>query len=129
MKAAIDLCDQLRCSGQIDLSGMDIHVTHIGCQPRKPCVDILSVPIPDQESMNRKGVPDVMDAGAGVFAVMDTALSEQVPESLIDGAVVQAAGSLVEKERGIERAWSDLQPFAHVLLQCLAGASAYGYPA
>lgn len=95
MKAAIDLCDQLRCSPQIDLSGMDIHVTHIGCQPRKPCVDILSVPIPGQQPVNRKGVPDVVDARAGVFAVMDTALSQQVPEGLIDGAVVQAAESLV----------------------------------
>lgn len=92
MKAAIDLCDQLWCSPQIDLSGMDIHVAHIGRQPRKPCVDILSVPIPGKESMNREGVPEVVDAGAGVFAVMDTALSHQVPEGLIDGTVVQAAG-------------------------------------
>ena len=101
MKAAIDLCDQLRCSPQIDLSGMDIHVAHICCQPRKPCVDILSVPIPGQEPVNRKSVPEVVDTGAGVFAVMYTALSQQVPEGLIDGAVVQAAGSLVEEERGV----------------------------
>ena len=129
MKAAIDLCDQLRCSPQIDLSGMDIHVAHIGCQPWKPCIDILSVPIPGEEPVNRKSVPEVVDAGAGVFAVMDTALSQQVPEGLIDGAVVQAAGSLVEEERGVERAWPHLQPFAHVLLKCLAGGSAYGHPA
>jgi len=38
--------------------------------------------------MNRKGVPEVVDAGAGVLAVMDTALSQQMPEGLIDGAVV-----------------------------------------
>ena len=88
MKALIYLLYQLRCSPQVDLSGVDIHVTHIGCQPRKSCVDILSVPIPGQESMNRKGVPEVVDAGAGVLAVMDTALSQQMPEALIDGAVV-----------------------------------------
>ncbi len=105
MKAAIDLCDQFRCSLQIDLSGMDIHVTHICCQPGKPCVDIFSVLIPGQESVNGKGVPEVVDAGSGLFAVMDTALSEQVQEGLIDGAVVQAAGSLIEQEGGVERAW------------------------
>ena len=129
MKAPIDLLDQLRCSSQIDLSGMDIHVAHIGCQPRKSCVDILSVPIPGQEPVNGKGVSEVVDAGAGVLAVMDSALPQQVPEGLVDGAVVQAAGSLVEEERGIERTWPHLQPFAHVLLKGLAGGSAYGHPA
>jgi len=74
MKAPIDLLDQLRCSPQIDLSGMDIHVAHIGCEPWKSCVDILSVPIPGQQPMNRKGVSEVVDAGAGVLTVMDSAL-------------------------------------------------------
>jgi len=76
MKAPIDLLDQLRCSLQVDLSGMDIHVAHIGCQPRKSCVDILTVPIPGQQSVNRKSVSEVVDAGAGVLAVMDTAVPE-----------------------------------------------------
>ncbi len=92
MKAAIDLYDQLRCSRQIDLSGMDIHVAHIGCQPRKSCVDILSVPIPGQEPVNGKSVSEVVDAGAGVLAVGDTALSQQVPKGLIDGAGVEGGG-------------------------------------
>ena len=129
MKAVIDLFYQFRCGAQVDLSGMDIHMAHIGCEPWKPCVHILSVPIPGQESMNREGVPDVVDAGAGVPAVMDTALSQQMPEGLIDGAVVQSAGSLVEKQGGVGRAWPHLQPFAHVLLKGLAGGSAQGHPA
>jgi len=126
MKAPIDLLDQLRCSPQVELSGMDIHVAHIGCQPRKPCVDILSVPIPGQQPVNRKGVPEVVDAGAGVLAVMDCALPQQVPEGLINGRVVEAAGSLVEEERGVGRAWLHLQPFAQVLLKRSAGGSAQG---
>ena len=97
MKAPMYLFDQFRCGAQVDLSGMDIHMAHIGCKPRKSCVDIFSVPIPGQEPVNGKGVSEVVDAGAGVLAVGDTALSQQVPEGLIDGAVVQAAGSLVEE--------------------------------
>ena len=38
-----------------------------------------------------------MDAGAGALAVMDLALSQQLPEGLIDRAVVQTARSLVEE--------------------------------
>jgi hypothetical protein len=57
MKAPIDLLDELWCRPQLDLSGMHIHMAHIGSQIRKPRVDILPVPIPGQQSMNRKGVP------------------------------------------------------------------------
>ena len=98
IKAPIDLFDQFGCRLQVDLSGVDIHVTHIGCQPRQPAVDILPIPIPAQESVNRKGVPEVVDARTGgVLAMLDSALPEQVPEGLIDGWVVQAARSLVEE--------------------------------
>ena len=101
MKAPIDLFDQFDSSLQVDLSGMDIHVAHIGCQPRKPGVYILSVPIPGQQPVNRKGVPEVVDAWAGVFAVTDPALPQQVPEGLVGGALVQASGSLVDEERRV----------------------------
>jgi len=129
MKAPMDLFYQFRCGAQVDLSGMDIHMAHIGCEPRKPCVDILSVPIPGQESMNREGVPDVVYSGAGVLAVMDIALSQQMPEGLIDGAVVQTAGSLVDKEGRVGRSWCYLQAFVHVLLKGSAGGSTQGHPA
>jgi len=46
--------------------------------------------------VNRKGVPEVVDAGAGLPAVMDSALPQQVPKALIDSAMVEAAGALVE---------------------------------
>jgi len=56
MKAPVDLLDQLRGSPQVDLSGMEIHMAHIGGQPGEPGVEILSVPIPGQQPVNRKGV-------------------------------------------------------------------------
>ncbi len=121
MKAPMDLFDQFRCGAQVNLGGMDIHMAHIGCEPWKPCVHILSVPIPCQESMNCEGVPDVVYAGAGVSVVMDIALSQQMPEGLIDRAVMQTAGSLVDKEGRVGRSWRHLQAFTSVLLQSLAG--------
>ena len=56
MKALVDLGDELRCCLQVDLSGVDIHMAHIGGQPWKPGVEILSVPIPGQQPLNRKCV-------------------------------------------------------------------------
>ena len=56
IKTLIDLCNQFRRRLQVNLSGMDIHVAHIGGQPGKPGVDILSVPIPGQQSVDRKAV-------------------------------------------------------------------------
>ena len=97
MKAPMDLFDQFRCSSQVDLSGMDIHMAHVGGKIRQPRVHILSVPIPGQESMNCKGVPDVVYSGAGLFAMMDIALSQQMPEALIHRTVVQTAASFVDK--------------------------------
>lgn len=129
MKAPMDLFDQFRCGAQVDLRGMDIHMAHIGCKPRKPCVHILSVPIPSQESMNCEGVPDVVYSGAGVLVVMDSALPQQMPEALIDRAVVQTAGSLVDKERRVGRSWCHLQAFTHVVLQSSAGGFTQGHPA
>jgi hypothetical protein len=97
MEAPVDLFDQFRGSLQVDLSGMDIHVAHIGCQPWKPGINVLSVPIPGQQPINCKSVPEVMDAWTGVSGMMDTALLQQAPESLVDGALVQAPGSLIEE--------------------------------
>jgi hypothetical protein len=70
-----------------------------------------------------------MDAWADGLAVMDATLPQQVPEGLIDAALVQALGSLVDKKRGVGRAWSDLRPFAQVLLKSPAGGIAQRYPA
>ena len=70
----------------------------------------------------------IVDAGTGELAVTDPALLQQVPEGLVDGARSQAAGSLIEQERGVGRAWLDLQPFVQVLLECLGGRSAQRHP-
>jgi hypothetical protein len=72
MKAPVDLFDQLWGSPQVDLSGMEIYMAHIGGQPGKPGVDILSVPIPGQQSVDRKGVSQVVDARAGGLAMRDS---------------------------------------------------------
>jgi hypothetical protein len=85
MKALVDLFDQLWGGLQVDLSGMEIHMAHISGQPGEAGVDILSVPIPGQQSMNCKGVSQVVDAGAGVLGVMNPAPSQQVLEGLVDG--------------------------------------------
>jgi hypothetical protein len=116
METPVDLFDQFRGSLEIDLSGMDIHVTHIGCQPWKPGIDVLSVPIPGQQPINCKRMPEVMDAWTGVPGVTDTALSQQAPKSLVDGAMVQAPGSLIEEERRVGRAWGHFQSPVHILL-------------
>ena len=79
--------------------------------------------------MNRKGVPDVVYSGAGVLAVMDIALPQQLPEGLIDRAMVQTAGSLVDKKGRVGRSWCHLQAYIHVLLQSLAGGVTQGHPA
>jgi hypothetical protein len=57
-----------------------------------------------------------MDAWADGLGVMDAALPQQVPEGLVDGALVQASGLLVEEERRVGRAWHPFQPFVHILL-------------
>jgi|GEM_PF-1685024 len=116
MKAPVDPFDQFRGSLQVDLSGMDIHVAHIGCQPWKPGIDILTVPIPGQQPINRKSVPDVMDAWADELGVLDAALPQQVPEGLVDGARVQASGSLVEEERRVDRVRRHFQSPVDILL-------------
>jgi hypothetical protein len=108
---------------------MDIHVAHIGCQPWKPGIDILSVPIPGQQPINRKSVAKVMDAWADGLGVMDAALPQQVPEGLVDGALVQALGSLVEEERRVGGAWRPFQSLVHILLQRPAGGSTQRHPA
>jgi hypothetical protein len=53
-------------------------------------------------------VLQVVDAGTGELAVTDSALPQQVAEGLVDGARRQAAGSLIEEERGVGGAWSHL---------------------
>jgi hypothetical protein len=74
MKAPVDLLDQLRGSLQVDLSGVEVHMAHIGGQPGESGVEILSVPIPGQQPVNGKGVSQVVDARAGVLVVTNAAL-------------------------------------------------------
>jgi len=129
IKAPVDLFDQLGGRLHVDVRGVDIDMAHIGCQVRKPGVNIVSVSIPGQQPVNRKGMSEVVDAGAGVCAVMDTALPEHMPEGLINGRLVQGSGSLVDEERRVGRAWPYLQACVHVSLKGSAGRRAQGRPA
>jgi hypothetical protein len=128
MKASVDLLDQLGRSPQVDLSGMEIHMAHIGGQPGESGVEILSVPIPGQQPVNRKGMSQVVDAGTGVLGVTNPAPLQQVLEGLMDGAGGQAAGSLVEEERGVGRAGLHLQSSVQILFQRPAGGRTQRYP-
>lgn len=103
MEAPGNLFGQLRCGFKINLGGIDIHMTHIGCQPWLPRVHILPVPIPGQQSVYRKGVSQIVDSGGGGFAVGDFALVQQSSKGLIDRAVVQAPGSQVQEQRRVRR--------------------------
>lgn len=90
METIADLFKQLGCGAQVDMSGTDAYMAHIGGQGREPGVDILLVPVPCQQSMHGKGMPQVMDTWTGVFVVGDAALFKQLPEGVIDCAVTQA---------------------------------------
>lgn len=94
MKSITDLFKQLGCGAQVNLSGADAHMPHIGGQGRKPGVDILLIPIPCQQSMNGEGMPQVMDTWTSVFVVNDAALFKQLSEGVIDCAVTQAASPM-----------------------------------
>ena len=129
VETAIDLFQQLRGSLQVDLGGLDIHVAHIGGQPGEPGVDVLPVPIPGQQAMNRKRVPQIVNARAG-------GLGGGLPHCLkrreggMDGARGAGGGICWFRNRGEsgERG-AVLQPLVQVLSQGLAGSGAQGHPA
>ena len=51
--------------------------------------------------MNGEGMPQVMDAWAGFFIMGYPAFPEQLPETLINRAVAQAARALVDEQRRV----------------------------
>ena len=128
MEAPGNLFGQLRRGLKIDLGGIDIHMPHIGCQPRQPRVHILPVPVPGQQSVDRKGVSQVVDSGGGRFAVGDFALVQQPSKGLIDRAVVQAPGSQVQEQRRVRRVRLNTKAPVQIRLQRPAGGSAQGNP-
>ena len=56
VKATLDFAEQLGGGAQVDLSGTDIDVAHIGSQRREAGIDILAVPIPGQQAVHSKGM-------------------------------------------------------------------------
>jgi hypothetical protein len=55
--------------------------------------------------------------------------AQELLEGVVDGRVVQAAGTLVQEQRGVRRAGTDPVSCLQVLLQGVAGGAAQGYPA
>lgn len=58
---------------QIDVRGTDIYMTHIGGKSGEPGVDILSIPVPGQQSVYGEGMPQIMDTRPSALVVRDVA--------------------------------------------------------
>ena len=95
VKPLIDLLQQFRGRVQIDLGGLDVHMSQVRGQPREPGIDVLPVAVPGEQALDGKGVPHVMNTWTGVPAMWDPALGQQMPEGVIDGGMTQAAATLV----------------------------------
>ena len=106
METITDLFKQLGGGVKVNLSGSHIHMPHIGCQGREPGVDILTIPVPCQQSMDGKGMTQVMDTWAGMFIVSDAALFKQLPEGMMDGAMAQPAGPQIDEQRRVRGQWA-----------------------
>ena len=51
-------------SAQISLSAKDVHVSHVGREPREASVEVHALPIPSAKPMNSEGMPEVIRTGA-----------------------------------------------------------------
>lgn len=58
---------------QIDVRGTDIYMTHIGGKSGEPGVDILSLPVPGQQSVYGEGMSQIMDTRPSALVVRDVA--------------------------------------------------------
>ena len=67
------LFEQLGRGLQIDVRGTDIYMTHIGGKSGEPGVDILSIPVPGQQSVYGKSMPQIMDTRSSALVVRDVA--------------------------------------------------------
>lgn len=101
---------------QVNLSGSDIHVAHVRGQSWEPGIDSLAVSIPAQQTMDREGVPQVMNAWTSASSPFHTALCERLHEGLTHGRVAQTLASLVQQEGRVWQAWFLFGPPLYVLL-------------
>ncbi len=69
METIADLFKQFGCGPQVDMSGTNTYMAHIGGKGREPGVDILLVPVPCQQSMHCEAMSQIMDTWTGVFVV------------------------------------------------------------
>ena len=78
--------------------------------------------------MDRKGMSEVMDARSGIFVVCNFTFSEQKVECPIDSTLMQAPGSIINKEGGVRVIWFDFGASAQVLFQRRACRNTQGDP-
>ena len=129
MEAPLDVFDQLGRRMQVDLCGLDVHVAHVGSQPRQAGVDIRAVPVPGQKPVNREGVTQVVEAWSSGRVVRNSAALQQASEGWIDGRLMQRAAALVEEERRVQRAGLPAQASVHLLPHRPARRLAQRHPA
>lgn len=72
-EALVYLLEQFGGGLQIDVRRADIDMAHIGGKSGQPGVDIVSFPVPGQQSVYGEGVPDVMDTRPSALVVRDIA--------------------------------------------------------
>ncbi len=56
VEAATDLLEQFGRGVQVEVGRTDVHMAHIGGQPRQSGIDVLPFLVPSQQPMNREGV-------------------------------------------------------------------------
>ena len=84
VETLIDLLDEFGRGLEIDLGVADVGVAHVSGEGRQTRVDVLAVSIPLEEAMDGEGVTKIVETGAAARTMLYAALSEELPEGLID---------------------------------------------
>jgi len=77
VEAAVDFAKQFGRWLQVDLGGTDVHVAHIRRQCWQTRIDVLAIPVPGQEPVNRERMTHVMDTGTLATVVHNATLSQE----------------------------------------------------
>jgi hypothetical protein len=88
VEALFDLFYQHRSGSQVYLSRRYFNVAHVRGKPGKPCVYVLTIPIPPLQPVHSKAVTKVMDTRAGLSTVRNSAHFEEFVKGFIDSIVM-----------------------------------------
>ena len=102
-KAFAGLVQQLRSHREVELGAGDVNVAQIGRQQRQQSLDILTFSVPRSQPMDRRGVPQIMEARLipGAIFATDAGPVREPPEGALDEARGIRAPSLRNKKWGI----------------------------